>query len=217
MGFEIVPPRAPIANEGGFITPEWFRFLVQVQRVTGTGLIETIIDSPFLTFDPATGLTGAKLLLAGTALSLAETASDVTINLDDTAVTPGAYGSGSFIPTITVDQQGRVTAASAAALNSDNMTEGATNLFFTIPRARAALSSGDGISYDSATGAIALDAASTHNTDHAAVSVTAGAGFSAESIHSGTSLSGCSVSPLWSVPCPNRWTGWTSRKTRSSE
>ena len=176
MGFEIVPPRTPLADGGGFITTEWYRFLVQVQRVTGTGLIETIIDSPFLTFDPASGLTGSKLLLAGAALSLVETASDVTINLNDTAVTPGIYGGASSIPTLAIDQHGRVTAASASLLDSDNVAEGVVNLFYTDARARAALSGGAGISYNSGTGAISLDATSTRNTDHALVAMTAGAG-----------------------------------------
>lgn len=156
MGFEIVPPRAPIASEGGFITNEWYRFLVQVQRITGSGLIETILDAPYLTFDPSTGLTNAKTLLAGTALSLVETASDATINLDDTAVVPDTYGGASSIPSITVDQQGRVTAASASLLDSDNMTEGVTNLFYTDARARAAISASTGLSYNSATGAMSL-------------------------------------------------------------
>jgi len=36
---------------------------------------------------------------------------DVTVDLEDTAVTPGTYGSGTQVPVIAVDQQGRITSA----------------------------------------------------------------------------------------------------------
>ena len=45
----------------------------------------------------------------GTALTY--DAATNTVNLDDTSVTPGSYGSASLVPTFTVDQQGRLTAA----------------------------------------------------------------------------------------------------------
>lgn len=46
------------------------------------------------------------------------TNSSGTINLDDTAVTPGAYGSTTEIPVVTIDQQGRITAASTASIST---------------------------------------------------------------------------------------------------
>lgn len=51
-------------------------------------------------------------IAGGTGLSSATTTDTVTVNLDDTAVTPGTYGSAETVPVITVDQQGRITAAS---------------------------------------------------------------------------------------------------------
>ena len=41
-----------------------------------------------------------------------------TITLDDTAVTAASYGSSTAIPVITIDAQGRITAASTAAISS---------------------------------------------------------------------------------------------------
>lgn len=60
---------------------------------------------------------GLTYLTAGTALTL----SGGTIVLDNTAVSTGSYGGTSSIPSFTVDQQGRITAASS---NTPNLTLG---------------------------------------------------------------------------------------------
>lgn len=99
-----------------------------------------------------------------------------TLGLADTAVTAGAYGDASNLVRITFDAKGRATAAEEFELNSDNVTEGSTNLFFTDARARNALSGGTGIDYDASTGSIALDTTDPRNVDHSAVDVIAGAG-----------------------------------------
>jgi len=70
----------------------------------------------------------------------------------------GSYGSATQAVRITVDAKGRVTGILQFTLNTDNVTEGVTNLYFTTARARGVLSGGVGIDYDSATGEIALDA-----------------------------------------------------------
>lgn len=52
----------------------------------------------------------------GTGITTAVATNEITVNLDDTAVTPGSYGSASLVPVITVDQQGRLTSASTVSV-----------------------------------------------------------------------------------------------------
>ena len=79
---------------------------------TGTGSID--LDSEVITF---TGLTGITTSVSGNVVS---------IDLDDTAVTVGSYGSATQIPTFTVDAQGRLTAAGSASVATALTIDGGT-------------------------------------------------------------------------------------------
>ena len=100
------------------------------------------------TFNAASG----TLLFNGlTGITTAVTNDAVSIDLDDTSVTAGDYGSATAIPTFTVDAQGRLTAAGTASISTSLNVQGDT-----IPLASQRLSfasSGNGISfaYDSGT------------------------------------------------------------------
>ena len=53
-----------------------------------------------------------------TTIAKSGTTATLSVDLDDTAVTPGSYGSSTAIPVFTVDQQGRLTAASTASITT---------------------------------------------------------------------------------------------------
>jgi len=57
-------------------------------------------------------------ITGGTGLTSTASGNGLSVALDDTAVSAGSYGSGSAIPVLTIDAQGRVTAASTAATSS---------------------------------------------------------------------------------------------------
>lgn len=69
-----------------------------------------------------TGTDGVSILsdtltvTGGTGLSSAVTNNTITVNLDNTAVSSGAYGSATQVATFTVDAQGRLTAAANASI-----------------------------------------------------------------------------------------------------
>lgn len=65
--------------------------------------------------------TGATLgILGGVGLSSTFSSGNLTVNLDDTTVTAGSYGSNSLIPQFTVDAQGRITSAGTVAINANS-------------------------------------------------------------------------------------------------
>ena len=129
-----------------------------------SGTIDIDLDSETLT------------VAGGTGLSSSATGTTVTLGLDNTAVSAASYGSATAIPAFTVDAQGRLTSASTNALSlssfdSDDLSEGSTNLYFTNERVddrvNTLVTDGEGIdsTYDDANGTLTIagEDASTSN------------------------------------------------------
>ncbi len=76
------------------------------------GALSIDLDSETLTISGDTGITTTG------------SGNTIEIDLDDTAVTPGSYGSTTAIPTFTVDQQGRLTAAGTVAVATSLTVDG---------------------------------------------------------------------------------------------
>lgn len=84
-----------------------------VQSVVGNISASFTVSADSGTNQTIVGGVDTLTIAGGTGLSSVVGATDtVTINLDNTAVTGGNYGSASAVPTFTVDAQGRLTAAS---------------------------------------------------------------------------------------------------------
>lgn len=91
----------------------------EVHATTLYGSVNEVTVVKSITGDSGTATPTAQSfqISGGTGLTSSATGTAVTINLDDTAVTPAAYGSGSQVATFTVDAQGRLTAAANTSIS----------------------------------------------------------------------------------------------------
>lgn len=156
MAFTINAPNSALVDSRGVITPPWYRFFARIQKILGDEVVSQIVQSPIVTWGPASALSNERVLTDGDGINLALSSDALTIALAPSGVAADDYGDDTHLVHITVDQFGRITAASQSELNSDNVTEGVSNLFFTEDRARAAISAGEGLSYDDTTGVMVL-------------------------------------------------------------
>ena len=74
-------------------------------------------DTGVTAFGVSAAGSGSFSVLGGTALTAAVSTNTITVNLDNTAVTAGTYGTANAVSTFTVDSQGRLTNASDTAIS----------------------------------------------------------------------------------------------------
>jgi len=120
-----------------------------------SSVFSALSDGQFLTLaaDPSLG-SERVLSLAPGELTGTDGGANAAYTLGLASVgTAGTTGANSKTIAVTTDAKGRVTAVTAYDLNTSNITEG-SNLYYTDARARAAISAGAGISYNSTTGVI---------------------------------------------------------------
>ena len=94
----------------------------------------------------------------GTGTTSAISGDTVTINLDNTAVSAGSVGSSSAIPVLTIDAQGRITAASTASVSSDLtiVDDSSTSEVITLGTETLKFAGGTGISTAITSGTVTI-------------------------------------------------------------
>jgi len=104
----------------------------------------------------------------GTGTTSSISGDTVTINLDNTAVSAGSVGSSSAIPVLTIDAQGRITAASTASVSSDLtiVDDSSTSETITLGSETLKFAGGTGISTASTSGTVTISSSgsSAHRT-----------------------------------------------------
>jgi len=90
-----------------------------ISNIGNTSLTNSSITLADDTSSTTTISLGETLKISGdTGITATISGDTVNIDLDDTAVTPGTYGSSTAIPVIAIDQQGRITSASTQNIST---------------------------------------------------------------------------------------------------
>jgi len=99
----------------------------------------------------------------GTGTTSAISGDTLTINLDNTAVSAGSVGSSSAIPVLTIDAQGRITAASTASVSSDLtiVDDSSTSETITLGSETLKFAGGTGVTTAITSGTVTIAASGT--------------------------------------------------------
>ena len=108
-------PSADNAVDLGSATNRW----AEVRAVTLYGTVNEVTVVKSITGDSGTATPTSQTfkIAGGTGLTSTAGSTTVTLDLDNTAVSAGSYGSASAVPTYTVDAQGRLTAAANVTID----------------------------------------------------------------------------------------------------
>jgi len=137
---QIPAPRVPLIDDRtGTISREWFRFLNNLYTIlgggdgiinptnggTGTNAIPT--DGQLLIGD--TGKYKLNTLTQGNGINVTNGAGSITVNVANTGVTAGTYGTASNVPTYAVNAQGQLTSSvnTPIAIDANQITAGTIN------------------------------------------------------------------------------------------
>lgn len=134
----ISPPNTQFVDpKTGRLTADAYRFLAQLNRQGGDSANASILT----TDDEDASYPNSRRLAVTAPLTATDSGGGGTLTLDlaDTLVVPGPYGSASKTVSFTVTRRGRIQVAAEYDLNTSNITEG-SNQYFTNARARAAFS-----------------------------------------------------------------------------
>jgi hypothetical protein len=144
----------------------------QFLRVDGDGVLSfadvdttlTFVDDSSTTVDIPSSQ--SITISGGTGLTSSISGSTITLNLDNTTVSAGSYGSATEVPTFTVDAQGRLTAASSVTIaTSFNIADDSSSTITFNGGSTLKIAGGTGITSSVSGQTVTLDIDSTVVTE----------------------------------------------------